>query len=477
MKTKLGIACWIGCLMMSSSALLVVGCGDDAKQPNDGGGGGATGGADAAAQGGDGPEQDGGAGPSGGGSSGTGARPNVDPGGPDEPDVPNEPNPPGAGGADDGGADSADFDGVSLEDVSESAPAGCVGGFDPELGALLLEVGGDAPVVHVAVHAGVVQANGVDCESAAGDPVKASDVVRLEISGSGGDDAVYLDLSDETFEGAFAGEGLISISLGAGADRVAVLGTVDEDVFQLGTDGDALLIDVTGDDRADVSIEGAPAVLLSTGGEEDFVIADGAALGVAPAALPLTVYGGGNRDSLVGGAASDALFGGIGNDWFDAAAAPAGGDTFDGGEGLDTIDFSARVAPLTLTLGAGKDDGEAGEEADVRDNIENVYGGQAKNDITGGANDNHVWGGPEDDVLAGGAGNDTLSGGAGDDEISGGPGYDFLYGEEGDDDLQGGAEDDLLDGFEGTDTLNGGPGDGDICVIIDKADKASACEL
>jgi Ca2+-binding RTX toxin-like protein len=477
MQTKLGLACWIGCLMITSSAV-VAGCGDDAKQPTSGGAAGAAaGGADPSGLGGSGSGEDGGAGTSRGGSSGAGARPNVDPGGPDDPSRPPEPSQPGAGGAEDGGADAPDFDGVDLEDVSESAPSGCVGGFDPELGTLELEVGGDAPVVHVAVHAGVVQANGVDCESASGEPARADAVSNLRIVGSEGDDAVYLDLSDEAFSGCFSGEGAIEVSLGAGTDRVAVLGTLDKDSFQLGSDGDALLLDVTGDDRADVSVLGAPAVVLSTGGEQDLVRADGVALGVEAASLPLRVYGGGNRDSLSGGAANDELFGGIGNDWFDAGAEPAGGDTFDGGEGVDTIDFSARVEPLTVTLGAGKDDGQAGEGADVQDSVENLYGGQARNEITGGDNDNHVWGGPEDDVLAGGAGDDTLSGSSGDDRISGGPGYDYLYGEEGDDDLQGGTEDDLLDGFEGADTLNGGPGDGDICVVIDKTDKATACEL
>lgn len=475
MKAKLGIAYWIVCLM-GSSALLAVGCGDDAEQPNDtpGVGGDAGGGTDTSGQGGDGRGNDGGGTSGSGGSAGTGARPNVDPGGPDDPKNPNQP---GAGGAEDGGADSPDFDGVDLEDVSDAAPSGCAGGFDPELGTLTLEIGGEAVVVHVAVHDGVVQANGVDCESEGGDLALAEAVKTLTISGGEGDDAVYLDLSGGAFSGAFTGDGAVSIALGAGVDRVAVLGTAGKDVFQLGTDGDELLLDADGDDRADVAIAGAPSVVLSTGAEQDTVRADGAALGVAPAALPLSVFGGGNRDSLVGGAAGDSLFGGIGNDWFDAGAAPAGGDTFDGGDGVDTIDYSARTAPLTLTLGAGKDDGEAGEEADVQDSVENAYGGQGTNTIVGGAADNYIWGGPANDVLLGNAGDDTLIGGPGDDDLSGGPGYDYLYGEEGADDLQGASEDDLLDGGEGVDALNGGPGDGDICVALDKGDKTAACEL
>lgn len=479
MKAKLEIACWVGGLMVASAALLTVGCGDDTQQPNavvGSGGGDAGGGGSAPGQGGV-ADPSGGKEPGGGGSASTGARPNVDPGGPVGPDEPNGPPQPGAGGADDGGADSPELDGVDLDDVPESAPSGCVGGFDPELGALKLELGGDVAVLRLAVHAGVIRANGVECESPAGEPARAEAVTSLQVVGTGGDETLYLDLSDETFSGCFSGDGSISVSLGGGADRVVVLGTPDQDVFQLGSDGGELVVDVSGDDRADVFIADAPSVVLSTGGEQDTVRADGAALGVEPAALPLTVYGGGNRDSLVGGAADDRLYGGIGNDWFDAGAEPAGGDTFDGGDGTDTIDFSARTKPLSLTLGGGKDDGEDGEQADVQDSVEYVYGGQAKNTITGGAAGNHLWGGPEDDVLAGGPGDDTLSGGPGNDQLSGGPGYDFLYGEEGDDDLQGGTEDDLLDGFEGADTLNGGPGDGDICVALDKGDKATACEL
>jgi Ca2+-binding RTX toxin-like protein len=281
-------------------------------------------------------------------------------------------------------------------------------------------------------------------------------------------------LSDDAFSGCFSGEGSISVSLGGGADRLAVLGTLGRDSFQLGSDGELLLLDADGDDRADVSIAGTPAVSLSTGGEQDSVRADGVALDVDPAALPLRIYGGGNRDSLVGGAAADALFGGLGNDWFDAGSGPAGGDTFDGGEGLDAIDFSARRAPLELTLGGGKDDGEAGEQADVQDSIEIVYGGQAQNDITGGDNDNVLWGGPEDDVLTGAKGNDWLNGGLGNDELSGDDGNDTLYGDEGDDVLLGGAGDDNLDDNLGKNTLDGGPGDGDICPL---SAKSVNCEL
>jgi Ca2+-binding RTX toxin-like protein len=254
-----------------------------------------------------------------------------------------------------------------------------------------------------------------------------------------------------------------------------VLGTLGKDDFALGSAAGDLVLDVTGDARADVTVEGAPSVLISTGGEQDSVRADGVALGLDPATMSLSLYGGGNRDALIGGAADDALFGGLGNDWFDAGEQPAGGDAFDGGEGFDTIDFSARTAALTITLGVGKDDGEAGEQADLADSLEAVYGGQAKNAITGGDNDNWLWGGPDDDVLAGGKGNDWLSGGDGNDQLSGDEGSDTLYGDAGDDALLGGAGDDNLDDDKlGKNTLDGGPGDGDICPI---GVKSTNCEL
>lgn len=493
MQTKLGLTCVIGCLMMSSA--LVVGCGSDKKGSSPelaaAGDGNAVGGDKGAQVGGDG-AVDGGGKTSGrggtssaggtsseggtnseGGTSGEsmGARPNVDPGG----RGPVDPDPPGPGGSD-SGADSPDFDGVDLSTVSEAAPTGCVGGFDPASGSLSIRVGGDAPVVRLAVHAGIVQANGVDCESETGDPATAADVVALDVAGSSAADSLILDLSDEAFSGAFGDDGAVSVALGAGADVVTVLGTLGADVFYAGSDGGALLLDLSGDKRADLSITGAPAIVLSTGGQRDEVRGDGVALGVDPAALPLTIYGGGARDALVGGAAADRLFGGIGNDWFDAGEQPLIGDTFDGGEGVDSIDFSARTASLLVTMGAGKDDGEAGEAADVQDSVENIYGGQGTNDITGGPADNEIWGGPLADELSGGAGSDRLYAGAGSDTLKGDDGDDTLFGDEGNDDLDGGKGDDLLDDSLGKNTLNGGPGDGDICFSV-PTDKTTACEL
>jgi len=105
-----------------------------------------------------------------------------------------------------------------------------------------------------------------------------------------------------------------------------------------------------------------------------------------------------------------------------------------------------RSAPLNVTVGAGADDGEQGENDDIQDTVEDVTGG------TG------------DDTLTGSAGDNTFNGGAGNDTLSGGDGSDTLYGDAGNDSLMGGDGDDTILDSLGTNQIDGGPGGGDICV-------------
>jgi Ca2+-binding RTX toxin-like protein len=468
--SKLGLAYTLGWLTILSSAVAAVGCGDDeAKGKGDVNAAGESAGGNSGdpAQNSAGAESTDDAG---GNDSGVGAGGGTK----NEPVDPTDPTQPGAAG---GGDDSPDFDGVDLGEVpADTAPGGCVGGFDPELGTLSIELGGEASVVRLYVHDGVIHANGVACESAEGAPANADEVLMLDIAGTAGDEQLFLDLSDGSFTGCFSAEGAVKVALGDGQDALTLMGTLEADVFHAGTVEGALVIDVTNDERVDVSIAGAPKIVISTSAKDDAVDASGSALGVEPAALSLWLYGGGAGDSLVGGAKADFLFGGIGNDWFDAGDAPGGGDAFDGGEGLDTIDFSARGQDLAVTMGDGADDGESGEGADVADSVEDLIGGQSRNQITGGPASNHIWGGAAADILAGGDGDDVLVGGDGADTLTGDAGNDTLYGEEANDDLAGGADDDLLDGGEGKDAIDGGPSDGDICIVTG-GETAKACEL
>jgi Ca2+-binding RTX toxin-like protein len=144
-----------------------------------------------------------------------------------------------------------------------------------------------------------------------------------------------------------------------------------------------------------------------------------------------TITGNLSDNIITGGLGADILAGGAGNDTFAEGAVSSDGDTFDGGAGLDTVDYSSRTAAITVTIGTGADDGLASENDDVTSTVENVMGasGAYVNTLTGDVGDNELTGGAGNDVLTGGAGNDILDGGsAGTDTLACGAGEDIAYG-------------------------------------------------
>jgi len=191
------------------------------------------------------------------------------------------------------------------------------------------------------------------------------------------------------------------------------------------------------------------------------------------------------------------LEGGDGNDQLNAGFNPSA--VLDGGPGADvmsgelaTVDYSSRTNPLTVTMGDGgvANDGEAGENDLISDDISDILGGSGADAFTltgfdekvfGGLGADHIsaigvsfcglGGGPGNDFIeaddgfcsmAGGTGNDTLvggvdaqlmSGGEGDDVLRGGPGHDSLAGDRGADQLIGGKGPDHARGGSGNDTF------------------------
>jgi Ca2+-binding RTX toxin-like protein len=87
-------------------------------------------------------------------------------------------------------------------------------------------------------------------------------------------------------------------------------------------------------------------------------------------------------------------------------------ETFNGGAGTDTVDYSARTAALTVTMDGSTASGDAAQsEADViGTDVENVYGGSAADTLVGNANDNDMEGNGGGDTICGNEGNDTLLG-------------------------------------------------------------------
>lgn len=241
----------------------------------------------------------------------------------------------------------------------------------------------------------------------------------------------------------------------------------------------------------------------------DFAENDGAPLERDFLASDLELLEGGTRgDTLIGNGQVQRLHGNGGNDILDGGLGP---DQLFGGTGTDTVDYSQRINPVTVSVDSVAGDGEAGEDDWVPVENEIVIGGSADDTLSGPLGDNVFVGGPGRDLLRGDAGSDTLDGGTGPDTLSGGAGFDtasyrartapvvvtinslandgeagekdkvgtdveevdggsgddritgngapnVLVGFDGNDQLTGAGSDDILDGGAGADTLAGAGG-------------------
>jgi hypothetical protein len=255
------------------------------------------------------------------------------------------------------------------------------------------------------------------------DVANSTSAAAYVIDGGDGNDSIAMYYT--IFGGddvLFGGAGNDTISGGLGEDRIA--GGLDNDTLY-GENGDDLIEGGEGDDHID-------------GGADDDVM-----------------FGDAGDDTLLGGLGNDVIKGNAGDDTIVVTSTADGRDSYDGGAGIDTLDFSALSQAVNLTL---KDSGAATFATDSIENIENVIGGSANDKLTGGALDNMLFGNGGDDTLKGGAGDDTLDGGAGNDNLDGGANDDQLAGGEGGDTLKGAAGNDELDGGAGVDSLDGGAG-------------------
>ena len=186
------------------------------------------------------------------------------------------------------------------------------------------------------------------------------------------------------------------------------------------------------------------------------------------------IHGGGGDDTLSGGSenvnstdtSADVVSGDGGDDTFvtpgsrlgGVQVVPDGGDTFNGGDGVDRADYSGRSGNVTVSLGNDvaadlADDGQSGEGDTIGSDVEQVTGGAGADTLTGNDQANRLHGGA-------GTGADTIEGGAGADRIFGGYGQGLFGG--------GGAGD-------GADTLRGGAGDDTVSARDGAADAVVDC--
>jgi Ca2+-binding RTX toxin-like protein len=180
------------------------------------------------------------------------------------------------------------------------------------------------------------------------------------------------------------------------------------------------------------------------------------------------VFGFGGNDvitdlySFTGGySGKDAIYCGEGDDTVISSLDTArdGSNTYNGGNGVDLLDFTQVKGSVHVDFVAGiavAGNGSLGTTFVY--SFENVLGSDYSDTITGGAENNVFYGLGGHDLIDGGAGNDTLYGNEGDDRLLGGDGNDFIMGDAGSDQIAGGSGTDRIFGGELADMIYGGQG-------------------
>jgi hypothetical protein len=110
-------------------------------------------------------------------------------------------------------------------------------------------------------------------------------------------------------------------------------------------------------------------------------------------------------DTLAGGAGDDTLAGGGGGDELDPGP---GSDQVSGGPGIDAVDYHLRTEGLAISLDDRAGDGAAGENGNIRSDVEDVTGGRGPDTLIGTDDRNDLQGGAGDNVLVGLGGDDQL---------------------------------------------------------------------
>jgi Ca2+-binding RTX toxin-like protein len=344
---------------------------------------------------------------------------------------------------------------------------------------------------------------GTQCDGVA--TVNNTDTIL--IIGTAGDEILDIDLRNGAFgpgvdvEGSGTSEIEWSVQLGSGSDVLGIDSPGATNTFMLGQSGGDYSVNLNADDDADITVEtsgyapaAGPSFVVSSGAGDDVISCGGDAVTGDPITSSCSIYAIGGNDTLIGSAGSDTIDAGNGDDIINSGAgddysvSPGRGsdtvnlgpgsdvvtevndlgateaDTYSGGDGTDTIDYSARAGAVSLTTdGVANDGGMSGsnENDDIGADFERFFGGSGADiiSLTGITGNGFAssYGGA--DTITGSDGDDTLIGGTDADVITGGIGADILEGGSGSDSLTGGAGEDILapDGADAVaDTVDGG---------------------
>jgi Ca2+-binding RTX toxin-like protein len=237
-----------------------------------------------------------------------------------------------------------------------------------------------------------------------------NDVIR----GYGGNDVLNGDAGSDSLDG---GTGNDILRGGAGADKLVGGDGNDTADYSGSTAGVTVNLETGIGKGGDAEGDTLSGIENLIGSKFDDVLTGNAFVNM--------IDGGDGNDIITGGHNDDKMFGGNGNDLF-IVEWSYHGDTYDGGDGVDT--FSADIPVLNgykqeIDLATGTNNWE-----DKFISVENLIGSANNDKFWGTDQENSFWGRNGDDLLDGRGGNDKLYGELGNDTIIGGAGADLIDG-------------------------------------------------
>ncbi|MDQ1901638.1 peroxidase family protein [Paracoccus sp. WLY502] len=284
-----------------------------------------------------------------------------------------------------------------------------------------------------------------------GDDVLYGQAGADTLVGGAGADILVGGAANDTIQGGdgadlirFAwGDGTDAVDGGAGVDVIRYDGNAAANAVTVNWNGSSL-VSMTGI----ASIAGVESILLDLGDGTDTLsygssaggvvvnLNTGSASGFTSVLGVDNVTGGNGADNLTGNSEANALSGGAGTDML-VATVDDFRDVYNGGAGVDTIDYSAYGTGLTIDLAlvtaTVSGSGSTALTSDTVTAVDNIIGGTGNDTFFGSNAVNSLSGGDGSDTISGNGGNDLLFGGAGNDVLIGGTGVDQLTGDDGDD--------------------------------------------
>jgi Ca2+-binding RTX toxin-like protein len=237
----------------------------------------------------------------------------------------------------------------------------------------------------------------LEANKASGIGIGQDSILGFEVvlSGSGNDQISGGDSSD-------------TLSGGGGSDQIAGGAGNDE---LIGGAGNDILNGGVGFDCAEYEGTNSNLTINLGDGKVNGTATGGADVGTDSLISIEQACGGSGNDTINGRTDTvSQLDGGLGND---VLTGYGFNDILNGGDGIDTADYSTATTSLIVDLSKGTATGGSDVGADSLTYIENIRGGLAADTLTGDVVTNFLSGGAGNDELIGGAGNDTLDGGVG----------------------------------------------------------------